>query len=50
MVDRVYWEIAKRTTRVVPLFFTSSESRQGGVDMWDFILAATTSKVYEKES
>mmetsp|Transcript_23336 Transcript_23336/g.31944 ORF Transcript_23336/g.31944 Transcript_23336/m.31944 type:complete len:315 (-) Transcript_23336:46-990(-) len=49
MVDRVYREIAKRTTRVVPLFFTSSESRQGGVDMWDFILTATTAKAYEKE-
>lgn len=38
IVDRVYRDIAKRTPRVVKIFFTSSATRLGALDIWSFIL------------
>jgi hypothetical protein len=49
IVDRVYREVAKRTTRPVKIFFTSSESREGGVDLLSFIIEQTDRSLGQRQ-
>ena len=37
-VDRINREIKKRTDRYVPILLSSSETREGGVDIWSVLL------------
>jgi GTP-binding protein len=48
ILDRLTREISKRTGRHVPIVYTSSETREGGAEVWSILLDAVAGEPSEK--